>query len=49
MTEKIIEQGLVPIGSLDTYRDRIIVFSNSHVHKVCNRKKNYTQREKWES
>ena len=30
----VVEQGLVPLGSVSTPKGRLIVFPNSHVHKV---------------
>jgi len=32
--DKIIESGLCPLGTVDTLEGRLIVFPNSHVHKV---------------
>lgn len=34
VTEKIVGEGMQPLGTLRTPRGRMIVFPNSHVHKV---------------
>eukprot|EP01083_Nonionella_stella_P121535 365204_1 len=34
MLDKIIDEGLVPLGQVETLANRLIVFPNSHVHKV---------------
>lgn len=33
-TEDIIHQGLLPLGTVETRKGRLVVFPNSHVHKV---------------
>lgn len=32
--ESLVEEGLAPLGQVATRKDRLIVFPNSHVHKV---------------
>jgi hypothetical protein len=32
--EQLIDEGTIPLGSLATPADRIIVFPNSHIHKL---------------
>lgn len=39
VTEKVIEDGLVPLGRLETPCNRMIVFPNSHVHKLTTMKR----------
>jgi hypothetical protein len=34
MLDKIFDEGLVPLGQVETLANRLIVFPNSHVHKV---------------
>jgi hypothetical protein len=31
---EIVEQGLIPLGRADTRLNRLVVFPNSHVHRV---------------
>jgi hypothetical protein len=32
--DELIEDGLVPLGKVETLQGRLVVFPNSHVHKV---------------
>ncbi len=32
--DELVDEGLVPIGSLDTPAERMLVFPNSHIHKL---------------
>jgi len=34
VVDSLVREGLVPIGSLETPADRLLVFPNSHVHKL---------------
>jgi hypothetical protein len=32
--ERLVDEGMIPLGSVETRAGRIIVFPNSHVHKL---------------
>ena len=41
--EDIIDEGLMPLGTVETRKGRLVVFPNSHVHKVSQIKNTATE------
>ena len=44
--EKVIDDGLLPLGQVETLANRMLVFPNSHVHKVLKMKNTSQDAEK---